>query len=67
MENLFQKLYQELPRPKSFMPGPVAPWASINPEERKINIDEFILALRKQKFVRENLASQAIEFVQVAT
>lgn len=40
VENCFQKLYQELPRPKSFMPGAVAPWANLLPEDRKVNVVE---------------------------
>jgi len=37
------------------MPGPVAPWASVKPIERKIKIDDFIIALGKQEIAQSKL------------
>ena len=37
------------------MPGPVAPWASVKPSERKIKIDDFIIALDKQEIAQSKL------------
>lgn len=40
MDTHHLELYYKLPRPKSFMPGPVAPWSSIPPIERVINVND---------------------------
>ena len=39
------KKYKELPRPKSYMPGPVAPWSNIKISDRKITKVQLIAVL----------------------
>jgi nudix motif 8 len=55
VENHHISKYEKLPRPKSFMPGPVAPWSSIAPPNRKILFDDFLLSLKKQELAQEKL------------
>jgi len=35
----FKNKYEALPRPKSWMPGPPAPWSQVDPENRKLNVE----------------------------
>lgn len=58
VENHFQKLYLELPRPESYMPGAVAPWANLLPEDRKVNVAD--LKSRVQETYEKQLRIQSL-------
>lgn len=58
MESIFTDIYKNLPKPVSFMPGPVAPWASTDPQSRVIALD----LLKKNLTYKQNLQDSINEF-----
>jgi 8-oxo-dGTP pyrophosphatase MutT (NUDIX family) len=55
MEKEFREKYEALPRPKSYMPGPPAPWAFMDYSKRKVYVDSLQQFLKTDEEKLQNL------------